>query len=115
MPSTLLEIAKLPALIDTVQVARILNCHQNSVMRMCREGRFQAARIGKEWRINTADFIRWAGLEEDVEEVRRELGEPSPDSSECQAPRPVVPVISERAGCRHIRFVPSHEDEVLIG
>lgn len=113
MSTTLLEIASLPALISTAQAASILGCHPNLVMRMCREGdRFQAVRIGKEWRINTADFIRWTGLEEDVGEIRRELGvgsEPTP------APKPVVPVIVERAGRRHVRFVPSSAEEVLIG
>ena len=114
MQTTLMELAKMPALIDTAQAAEILNCHPNLVMSMCRSGEcFQAMKIGREWRINTADLIRWAGLEEDISEIRQTiLG-----INELSHGARYLPVITEINGKRHIRFEPIHtnEAEVLIG
>ena len=114
MQTTLLELARMPALIDTAQAAEILNCHPNLVMSMCRSGEyFQAMKIGREWRINTADLIRWAGLEEDVSEIRHSvLGDNEPSHG-----ARYQPVITEIDGKRHIRFEPVRAvgAEELIG
>lgn len=119
MSSTLLELAGLPALIDAAQAARVLGCSHNYVLRMCASGSFfSAVKLGTHWRINTADLVRWVGLEDDVEAVRRALGleteDGGPESSPVGRPVPVIAVL----GCEgQLRFTRSARSEAteLIG
>ena len=56
------EINTMPALLDTVQAARIIGASPLMVARKCANGTYQAVKVGREWRINKAKFLQAVGL-----------------------------------------------------
>lgn len=56
------EIDALPALLDTVQAARIIGATPLAVARKCANGTYPAVKCGREWRINKAKFLESVGL-----------------------------------------------------
>lgn len=56
------EIESMPALLDTVQAARIIGASPLMVARKCANGTYQAVKVGREWRINKAKFLQAVGL-----------------------------------------------------
>ena len=64
--STIYEtrITQLPPLITTRQAAALLSCSPQKVTHMCREGQLKAARVGSDWRINSAALLKMYGLTE---------------------------------------------------
>ena len=59
---TMAEISALPALLDTVQAARIVGATPLVVARRCADGTYQAVKVGREWRINKTKFLQAVGL-----------------------------------------------------
>lgn len=76
---TLLDLATLPATIDTEVAARILGVSPQSVRTLCSHAEFDCFRVGAgrsgggPWRIVTADLLRYCNLTEHVEAVRRAI------------------------------------------
>jgi hypothetical protein len=56
------EISAMPALLDTVQAARIIGASPLVVARKCANGTYQAVKVGRAWRINKAKFLQAVGL-----------------------------------------------------
>ena len=56
------EIEAMPALLDTVQAARIIGASPLMIARKCADGTYAAVKVGREWRINKAKFLRAVGL-----------------------------------------------------
>lgn len=82
---TLLQVAGLPAVIDTSEASRVLRTSPQMVRRMCEESMFRCMRVGTigstcpHWRIVTSDFLMAFGLEGSVGYVREKLGVPAAD------------------------------------
>lgn len=76
---TLLDLASLPATIDTEQASTILGVTPQAVRTLCAHGEFDCFRVGAgrsgggPWRIVTADLLRYCNLTEHVDSVRRAL------------------------------------------
>ena len=56
------EIEAMPALLDTVQAARIIGATPLMVSRNCANGTFKAAKCGRSWRLNKAALLAQFGL-----------------------------------------------------
>lgn len=56
------EIAAMPALLDTEQVAGILGTTVLHASKLCRDGELPAVRCGRAWRINKHKFLQQVGL-----------------------------------------------------
>lgn len=52
----------MPALLDTVQAASITGQTPLSVARDCANGKIKAAKCGRSWLINKAEFLKAVGL-----------------------------------------------------
>lgn len=76
---TLLDLATLPATIDTEVAAKILGVSPQSVRTLCSHAEFDCFRVGAgrsgggPWRIVTADLLRYCNLTEHVDAVRRAI------------------------------------------
>lgn len=76
---TLLDLASLPAAIDTEQASTILGVTPQAVRTLCAHGEFDCFRVGAghsgggPWRIVTADLLRYCNLTDHVDSVRRAL------------------------------------------
>lgn len=56
------DIARMPALIDTVQGAAILGTTPLSIAKKCKDGTYPAVKVGRGWRINKRRFLEIVGL-----------------------------------------------------
>lgn len=56
------EIARMPALLDTVQAGSITGTTPLAIARDCAAGKYKAVKCGRAWRINKAAFLEAVGL-----------------------------------------------------
>lgn len=56
--------ATLPPIITCEEAAGLARCSTRHIARMCERGELRAKKIGKGWKINTADLLEAAGLAE---------------------------------------------------
>ena len=59
------DILNLPALVSAPQAAKVLNVSPHCVTNMCNRGELRAVRCGRVWRVNLADLLRRAGLNDE--------------------------------------------------
>ena len=93
---SLADLAGLPAVITATEAARIARVHSSTMVELCDSSAFCCARVGRQWRISTADFLRWLGLEDDVKCVRDALG--LGEQREAGFPDGYVPVVESVGG-----------------
>lgn len=60
-------------LIKTDVAAILLSCTTRKVSDMCKKGEIKAVKVGSDWRINTAAFLKQFGI--DSKEQRQDTGE----------------------------------------
>jgi excisionase family DNA binding protein len=73
MPHTGPNDAASPRLLNTIEAARLLRVHVNTVKALCRKGRLPATKIGREWRINRADLLAYLQAPADLAAAHDEL------------------------------------------
>ena len=114
---SLADLAGLPAVITATEAARIARVHRSTMVELCDSSAFCCTRVGRQWRISTADFLRWLGLEVEGKCVRDALG--LGEQREAGFPDGYVPVVESVGGRRHVRFVrrpkKASTEECLIG
>lgn len=49
-------------LIKTSTAAELLSCTSRKISDMCKKGEIKAVRVGSDWRINTAAFLKQFGI-----------------------------------------------------
>lgn len=54
----------LPPLITSKEAAQLARCSENHVTQLCRSGKVKAVRLGRHWRINTAEFMAYLGIKD---------------------------------------------------
>lgn len=59
----LLEVERLPALMDTKEFAALVGYGRTYISRMCKQGKIPATKVGKEWRIPTRKALAQLGIE----------------------------------------------------
>jgi excisionase family DNA binding protein len=51
-----------PAMLSTEEVSTVLRVHVNTVKKLITEGKIPAYKVGRAYRINKADLMRYMGL-----------------------------------------------------
>ncbi len=59
----LLEVERLPALMNTKEFAALVGYGSTYISRMCKSGAIPATKVGKEWRIPTRRALKQLGIE----------------------------------------------------
>jgi excisionase family DNA binding protein len=49
-----------PLLVDTVQAARMLSLHRNTIYRLVREGKLRAVKVYRDYRFSLSELERFA-------------------------------------------------------
>ncbi|MDY4523078.1 MAG: helix-turn-helix domain-containing protein [Atopobium sp.] len=57
-----MNLQELPPLITSYQAAEILQVTPRQAINLCKENRFKALKIGREWRINRDSLLEYVGL-----------------------------------------------------
>ena len=53
----------LPAILTPEEAAAFLRVHMNTLLKLLKTGEIPARRVGRAWRINRADLLRYMNLE----------------------------------------------------
>lgn len=54
----------LPACLTPEEAALVAGVHERTIRRLCNDGKIGCGRIGQSWRINSADLVRYFGIDE---------------------------------------------------
>lgn len=58
-----IDLARLAPLLKPSTAAKLLDCCERTITRMCENGTLRGCRAGSHWRVNRDSLLKYAGLE----------------------------------------------------